>query len=411
MKTSAKLYLLCASFIIAWWLLAFYPQFIPSPSEVPASPAEQLPSSPTSTTSPLVDRNTLKNALSGDIALMTQLIATWDIDAQLMHHAKRIPKDRLLRSQWIGRQLSHLNQGQLITTQAPYCKKTLVDASGKALTVDTSRRKRFLPQTYAAASFLLALVSPEEIIALPRSMREQVDLYPRALTDQIPLDIDRYNSEELFQAHPDIAFVATYSHPATIQTLENQGIALYMLKSPFSFDDIIFELQQIGHITNRPLQAELLSIFIEAALINLDNHLMAFIRHTIHQHRPLPRVLLLNYHQHFSIFSLKTLAGQLMARLGALDVSSKYVNPRYFDEWMTPITKEGLTHLAPDCLIIVTEHPEMLRKTIYADPALTQLPALRKKQLHFMDEAAQSSASQHVVIAYYDLIYGVLQQP
>src|SRR5690606_7206820 len=64
----------------------------------------------------------------------------------------------------------------------------------------------FLPQTFVSASFLLALASPQEIAALPKGMRAQTHLYPKVLTDQIPLDTGRTNSEQLYRLHPGTAF-------------------------------------------------------------------------------------------------------------------------------------------------------------------------------------------------------------
>ncbi len=39
------------------------------------------------------------------------------------------------------------------------------------------------------------------------------------LTNRIPLNIDRYNSEKLYMANPQVAFVAHYSHPSVLQAL------------------------------------------------------------------------------------------------------------------------------------------------------------------------------------------------
>ena len=50
---------------------------------------------------------------------------------------------------------------------------------------------RFLPQTYAAASFLLAIAQPHEIIALPKGMRHLSQIYQPEKLALIPENIDR----------------------------------------------------------------------------------------------------------------------------------------------------------------------------------------------------------------------------
>ena len=270
-----------------------------------------------------------------------------------------------------------------------------------------------MPQTYAAASFLLALAPANEIVALPGRLRGQEHLYPRALTDQIPLDIERYNAEKLFRAHPEIAFVAHFSHPATIETLANQGVILYTMKNPASLQDISHELMHIGNIISRPLEAELLSLFIDAAMLALDNRLQILTKEFDAADIKPPRLLFLNYHQNFSIPTKKTLTGQLLKRIGAWDISLPYseANEQSHEWMMMPIDKERLINLDPECLVIAAENPQAVEREIRQDIALKQLSAVRNNRLYFVDESIHHSPSQYIVLAYYDIIQALKQLP
>lgn len=409
--SALRIYFVCILFIVGWWLIAFHPQHSLTNAKVIVS--QSLSYSETSQKHLKyhdIQRDILQKALTGDFALMTRLIADWDIDAQITQASgikdiKRLPFQDFLRSQWIGRQLQYSSKSELNALKNAARISFIIDDAGKEIRLEKPF-DRFLPQTYAAASFLLALTPPEDIVALPRLLREQLQLYPQTLTDRIPLDIDRYYAEKLFQAKPEIAFVAHYSHPSTIQTLINQGVVIYTMKNLTTLPDIARELINIGHLINCPLEAELLKIFIDAAFLAIDNKMLA--NQQLSNKSP-RKVLFLQYHQNFSIPTLKTLTGQLLARMQTYDISLKYVLENGKEQqWMVPIDKERIINLNPDCLIIATQN-KALEQEIYSDAALCNLSAIRNNRLYFVDEIIQQSPSQYVVLAYYDLIQTVIK--
>lgn len=375
-----KVYGLGTALVIGWWFLAFKPNnFTPHPF------SEQIFCDNTSIDVPLlspIKRDILQEALGGNFPLMTRLMLEWDFDAQILQsqgldHIKRMPSDQLLRSQLIGRRLK----------QAIPNKK---------------KADRYLPQTFASASFLLALTSPDEIVALPKRLREQKQVYPQALTDKITLDIERYHSEKIFQEKPKVAFVAHYSHPSTLQALKNQGIQLYMMKSLNTLSDIAKEILCVGQIISRPLEAELLKLFMDAALTAIDNRLAA-LKLSFANNQAARRILFLNYHQSFSIPTQKTLTGQLLERIGIEEMTQALTKEKKH-EWALPIPKESIIHLDPYCLIIAAENIEALENEIRRDPALNQLSAVRNNRLFFVDQDIQQSPSQYIVLAYHDLV-------
>ncbi len=412
MSNILKVYAFVALFVIGWWTLAFKQKSSNDPSPTLISLAEVSNQEPKPSVAPPlinVKREQLKLALAGDLALMAQLIVEWDINAQILQQTglssvKRLPAHELLRSQILKRHLFTTAPDELNIIKQNHRLKSLTDDAGNTITLDKTFQ-RYLPQTYISASFLLALVPTDEIVALPRCLREHEQLYPKDLTAQIPLDIDRYNAEKLFQAQPEIAFVAHYSHPATIQALLNQGVILYTMKNPTSIEDISAELLQMGHIINRPFEAELLKIFIDAAMLALDNHLLTLTRPLITTHTPIPQLLFLNHHQNFSIPTPRTISGQLLARMGDLDISLAYVEThQQSQEWMMPIDKEQIINLDPDYLIIAAEATQALNKEIRQNMGLKQLKAVRNNHLYFVDESIQHSPTQYIVLAYFDLI-------
>lgn len=322
-----------------------------------------------------MNRDLLQQALAGDIPLMAKLIADWDVDAQLLELTNQIPVKRLpshvyLRSQILARQL--LNKTEKGWQQI----------------------ERFLPQTYVAASFLLALADTEQIVALPQGLRKHTHLFPKALTDQIPQDIDRYNAETLFMAQPNAAFVAHYSHPALLDTLRDQGVPLYTLQHLDSIGVIKQTLMQVGEIVHRPLEAELLALFMDAAFLTIDNRI-AVLQHSMQEKA---RLLFVTHHDQYFAPTAKTLTGQLLKRMGIVQIPVAEKS----EEWSVPIFHEDILHFNPHRFVIAT--PQCLVKPqFYQDALFKDLIAMQSDKVFFVDEIVQQFPSQYIVLAYYDL--------
>lgn len=378
-RRSLCIYLFPLLAILGWWYLAFTPSSVNNEITIQDSTASQTTVLPLlSQLSPL-DRTALKQALSGDFALMTKLIADWDVDAQILRthgltKIRRLPRKAFLKSQLLGRHL-----------------QTRLSCS----------KLKFLPQTYAAASFLLAIADPEQIVALPGGLRKQSGLYPPSLTSRIPLDIDRYNSEKLFLTKPDIAFVSShYSHPSAIQALNNQGIRIHDTKSLATLENIYETLKDIGRAADRKKEAALLCLFIKAAMQSIENRFL-----TQNQDKGsrllVSKILYVNYHDRFYLPSCQTFACELLANLN--------VPCHAFKSFYMPLERENLITINPDCLIISSLNVEALKKQIVSDPALKDLSAIRQNKVFFVDDEIQQTPTQFVVLAYFDLAQAIAQ--
>lgn len=410
LSTILKVYGMPAALIIGWWMMAFEhasgltlsPRFASEYQSASNTPPHESILFP-------VERNRLQDALAGNTLLMDTLILEWDINSRLLQSRgitpiHRLSEDDFLRAQTISKKLKSSKRDENFLPQDDYRTDGIVDDAGHTIVLSRPFHK-FLPQTYSAASFLLALTTPSSIVALPKRLRDHEQLYPKSLTEQIPLDIDRYNAEKLFEARPELAFVSHYSHPATIQTLSSQGIELYMMKNLDSLSVIYEELVNIGRIIDRPLEAEMLAIFMKAAMASIENELTLHARHLSNQNKALPKVLFLYHHQNYSVPTLKGLTGHLLERIREWDISLKYISDSERpDSWAMPINKEQILNLKPDCLIIAAQGGQPLEKDIREDPALGQLSAVCNNHIYFVDEAVQQSPSQYIVLAYYDLV-------
>lgn len=398
-------YALPVAAILTWWTMAFKPHSSDLSSIV--IPQKQKQKEPPAVIKYLtcLQRDVLHNALSGDYHLMIKLITDWDHDAQIMeqfgfHDIKRLPQNDFLRCQLLARQIGNSSPEELSKLHDYYRLAYIYDDNGNLFDLTKSFR-RFLPQSYVAASFLLALSEPESIVGLPKGMREQKDIYPLETTRLIALDADRYNTEKLYEAKPEIAFVADYSHPSTIQALQKQGIPLFTLKQVSSPEEIQKALIRIGNVVNRPLEAELLSYFVEAAMQAIDNR-FKILNASFNSSDQTPKVLFLRHHLTFSTPTSHTLTGKLLKRIGVKTLIGDESTKNKF-AWTIPIHQEQILEIDPDYIIISANSIETSKNNIFKDSLFRTLAERQNKQISFVDDSVQESPSQYMVLAYYDL--------
>lgn len=388
--------------ILCWWGVAFKSAPQTQPVRIIEAHQPSTPQLPLFSSLTQLHRDELQKALAGNTSLMAKMIADWDVDAQLIedagyNHTKRLPGKSYLRSQVLGRMLTQSKPRRLERLREQMRAKSVTDDAENTLDLAKAPR-RFLPQTYGAASFLLALQDPKQIVALPRGLREQTQLFPVEVTSQVPIDVDRFNSEKLYLAKPDVAFIAHYSHPAMVDALRSQGIPLFTITKLDTIEDIKNALMKLGQVINRSFEAELMAIFMDAALLAIDNRMMALKE----AKKASARILFVNYHNQFSLPGARTLTGQLLQRAGI----SQMMAGTSFD-WLIPIDQESIVNFNPDCLIVATTNRQEAKTQLQQNPALSHLPVVQNQKVVFVDENIQQFPSQHIVLAYFDIYQAI----
>ncbi|MEX1012446.1 MAG: ABC transporter substrate-binding protein [Waddliaceae bacterium] len=369
-------YSLAIFFIIAWWSAAFLGEgegyITILPPEQTARATEEFPLH-------ITDRAQLREALNGNFNLMHDLFSKWEVDARF-YETQNIPG-----ASWIGFEKS-LRFHSLM--------RTLTQK-------DTRRSIRLLPQTYAAAAILFALTTPSEIIAIPKGMRNGNAILTSDLTAQIPLDIDRLNSEVIAQEHPDLAFIAPYSNPQTVETLQRQGIQLLSIEPLHSEKGVLQNIERIGNAIDRTQESEILTLFIEASMANSDNR-VAYLKH-IGADVP-TKFAVLQYYSNFKTPCERTLTRKLLHRLEKFEL--QFYDPAAVnqDQWAAYVSMEDLIQYDPDCLIISCG---MKTEQLILDKNVQELKACKNSLIFTIDDEVQLSLTQHIALAYFDLAESV----
>lgn len=364
--TFLRVYLPFLSLIFLWWYLAFgYNQTSNVRLITPLSHAH---SSNAVKLAP-IERKQVHRALLGDAPLMRALIAGWEAEARWLHsqgypNALALTPEEALKAQQL-----HL--------PAPVADKL-----------------RILPQTYAAAGFLFALVDPEQIVALPQGLRSYSSLFPSQLVARVPEDIAPYQMEKLANHPPDMAIVAKYSLPTTVEALHSQGITLYTLDQLDTLEGVQAMLLALGKKVNQQEKADLLVLFMSSAYNALDNRLLV-------NQKPLPHTLYLNYCTCFSTPTSHKLSGQLLQRLGILLPSDS-------DQCGVTLDLETIRNLNPEAILLSSCEGGQLIESMKSNPALQTVKAIKNEKIYVLDEAVQEFPCQFAVLAYYDLVNALL---
>lgn len=400
LRSPSFIYLTAVGFIFSWWTVTL--SSMHRADKPTAKPICQTAVSDNSSCPlPPFVRAKWHRALTGDVRTMLELLAEWQTEAQFLETQARargenplplLPSAHFLRAQELAHKLLAREKG-LYNTLPDY--EWQEDDSGTPLSLPKPP-ERFLPQTELAATLLLTLCPPEQIVALPARMRT-LPLFPAEVIARIPHDIDRHHSESLFALNPDVAFIAHYTQPSTVQTLREQQITPFLITRLNSLEEVLDTIIKMGHVVGQPEKAELLTLFVQAGMATLDNRLSLQGQSALQkEHHPL-------YLYAFSTLyapTRRSLAGQLSDRLGinhALDTQES-------GEWSIPLSKERLQACAPSWVVFSLRDPKVNSASLTQHTLLQGTPAAINDQIFVVDEAFQDSPTHFLLLAYYDLV-------
>ncbi|WP_059358867.1 ABC transporter substrate-binding protein [Parachlamydia acanthamoebae] len=361
-------YLFGGIWIALWWTIAFHESS--SPVSIPVIISEKL--------HPIDDafsRPYLQKALQGDIAQMEFLLIQW-------HQAAESLKQKGISPIW-----------QLETSE--FLQALLLIQNLRNQPEQGSLN--FLPQTYPSACFLLALLPTQCITALPDGFQIQTQLFHPTQLKQIPINRSLCSLEYLWKANPAVAFISSYSNPAFVSALHRLQIPCISLPNIHRIHQIESVIQTLGTYTDTSEKAQLLSLFIKAALNAIDNKISEAFAHTKKRLQTFKPLFLFHYQQ-FSVPLPYTLTSELITRL-------------HFQSFNNPqlqITPEMLKNFDPDLLIIASQNVETLKSELSQLSFFPTLKAAKLNHIFWVDSQVQHSPSQFFVLAYYDLAQPIL---
>lgn len=347
------IYLSLFGFILGWWLL-FQPVTVPSFS---SSSSFSVMSENLKITSFPLNRDTVLEKLQTIPESIKLTTAQYDISFSVQDH-----------------------RGNTLTLSKPIL--------------------RFLPQTYGSAAILMTLLPPYQIVAIPKAMRKEPHIYPQKVMEQISTDSHRYNTEKIYLQKPELALVASYSDPATLQVFQQQKIQLFYLDAIHSIEDIYSVIATLGHLSGKPSSAEVLIEHMQKIFFSLED--------TLHQKLNGKNCRLLYlYSDSLTIPAKNNLSYDLLIRLKKRGVDVLLPDDNISSSHYVKVTEKQILEFNPDLIIISTSHPSLADFLLDKNPRLHRLPAVKNKRIYFVNNSFQNSPNQYITIAYFDLIKSI----
>lgn len=198
-------YLFVTAFIAGWWLLAFRTDSNDFPTSRTIAQNLSLKTSALLEELSPLQREALKQAIAGNFSLMLNFIDDWENDADSLERKgikgiKHLPSEKTHQAHLIGHLLQSASPETLRLLNCKLNLEKIADDHGRQLIVKDDFQ-RFLPQTYLAASFLLSIAPPHEIIALPKGLRHCHSFFHLAYSHKFLRIIINYPAKNYFQSN------------------------------------------------------------------------------------------------------------------------------------------------------------------------------------------------------------------
>ncbi len=113
----------------------------------------------------------------------------------------------------------------------------------EAAGAETGRVERVLPTNSAAADFVLALVGPERVVAVP----EQAEFFGGAAANAESLTrFASFEAEAVLALEPDLVVTHAWQESDTTRLLRGAGIELFVVREVREFEDLATALRELG---------------------------------------------------------------------------------------------------------------------------------------------------------------------
>jgi ABC-type Fe3+-hydroxamate transport system substrate-binding protein len=255
--------------------------------------------------------------------------------------------------------------------------------------------KRYFPQTYSSAIALFSLLDKEQIVAIPKGLREYKDLLPPSYLEAITLNCENTYAEQIYLEKPSLAFVAPYSLPRTIKKFEEQNIPICLLSSCYSLKDITKNLLEIGEKVHKKNKSLILASFFDLSLAILEEKFNSI--KTSSPSIPFDKTLILTYYGHLSLSGQLSLNYQILKHLNIHKSLDELVKD-YPMQWGVKVSKEQIKNVDPDFLFLISPDSLKLLNLFKKDPFFSNIKAVKKNTCLTLDERCSDNPSLLVAI-------------
>jgi iron complex transport system substrate-binding protein len=259
--------------------------------------------------------------------------------------------------------------------------REIKDATGESLVIK-AKPQRIVSQTLGTDEILLAICSPERIVAVSNLAE---DTAVSNVVEQAKQVAGRTTKgpEQILQLNPDLIFVASYSRAETVNLLKASKAPVFRFANFDSIDNIKSNIRTVGYATGCDAEAE-------KVVQQMDQELAA-IKARIPPNQAPVRVM--SYGREGYTAGSKTIFDDVLRAAGAVNVSAEHGITGF-----AKISVEKLAEWQPDFIVNGAGNREMenVRKQLLADPVIAASKAGRAGHVIIIDDRHFLTVSQYV---------------
>jgi len=270
--------------------------------------------------------------------------------------------------------------------------RELRDALGESLMIQREPQ-RIVSQTLGTDEILLAICSPERIVALSNlaedgnysNIVEQARQVPGRTTE---------GAERILQLKPDLVFVASYNRAETVELLKASKAPVFRFANFDSITDIKSNIRTVGYATGNTAAAE--------RIIRRMDEDLAAIRARIPRGASPVRVM--SYDQLGYTAGTNTIFDDVVRAASAVNVSAEQGIKSF-----AKISSEKILEWQPDFLITSANRgkEKIVHDRLLEDPAVASSKAGRAGRIIVIDNRHFLTVSHYVVRGVEDLANGL----
>lgn len=266
---------------------------------------------------------------------------------------------------------------------------TVVDGVGREVTL-TKIPERISSKTLFTDELLLAMLPVERLTSLTNLAN---DPSYSNLVDKVPakLPLLALNVEAIINNRPDLVFAANWSDIGAITQLEQSGIAVYLVNTPFSIAAIQQEITQLGFLLNAAHSSQNIIEQMNTQLAAIEEKRSAIAN---------KQLVALDYNTWGTANGKNTTWQAVLDGVGLINGSAKYEQNSF---GQVPMSKELIVAINPDVLFLPgwaatgDDNARDFFEQVANDPALAGVTAVREGRVYAIPEPLRGTYSQYIV--------------
>lgn len=279
-------------------------------------------------------------------------------------------------------------------TPAPQSEtRTVTDDSGRQVSLPM-QPKRIVSLTYGTDEILTALLSPGRIAAYSKYAGDDgISFLTKDEVSRVGRTVDM-EPEHILALAPDLVIASTSTPMQTVEVLTHSGVPVYVSGVPTTVEEMKEKVRGVAKAVHEEEQGEALVSDMDLRLASLEEKLS--------QIPPEKERVALGMSFRGILGKKGTLFSDVLRLAHVKDGAAVYEVPKGADAYLS---LEILPKINPDVILLPTwrvkagDDTKAFEEGLLANPALSQVTAVKERRLVPFSEKYKYVMSQHVVDA------------